>query len=76
MTEDPDRTEDYLRLSDEQPPPPAPARAALFVLCMLLLLGGFALMATSVGAGSGPLFVLGIVTSGLAFFLPLSRSRG
>lgn len=76
MTQDSDRTDEYLRLDDEQPPPPAPARAALFVLCMLLLLGGFALMATAVGAGSGPLFVLGIATSGLAFFVPLTRTRG
>lgn len=74
MTED--RTDEYLRVSDEQPPPPAPARAAFFVLCLLLLLGGFALMAAGVDGGSGPLFVGGILTSGLAFFLPLTRSDG
>jgi hypothetical protein len=72
MTED--RTDDDLRLSADQPPPPAPARAAFFVLCLLLLLGGFALMALGVDSGSGPVFVGGILTSGLAFFLPLTRT--
>lgn len=61
-------------VTEEQPPPPAPGRVALFGLCMLLFLGGFALMALGATEESIALFTAGIASSGLAFFIGLNRS--
>lgn len=41
-----------------------------FVLCLVLFLGGFWLMAASFDHDSGWMFGLGILASGLAFIIP------
>jgi hypothetical protein len=46
-----------------------------FVLCMLLLVGGFALMMVSFDQGWGPVFLGAIVVSGLGFMIPLLSRR-
>ena len=53
---------------------PTRGRIALFGLCMLLFLGGFALMALGATEESIALFTGGIASSGLAFFIGLNRS--
>lgn len=68
-TDDFERT----RASQEQPPAPAPGRVLLFVVLMLLFLGGFALMAFAVESASITLFTLGILACGGAFFLGMHR---
>lgn len=54
---------------------PAPIRVVLYLVCLVLMLGGFWLMALGMDQDSGLLFGGGIVASGLAFALPMRESR-
>lgn len=60
--------------SDTRSGRPEGSSAVLFVLCAVLLLAGFAVMAFGFDHASGGLFALGIVLSGLAFLIPMTRS--
>lgn len=48
-----------------------PGAAAAWVVLMVLLLGGFALMGASFAQDNGLVFVAGLLVSGLAFLVPL-----
>ncbi|MCL3861839.1 hypothetical protein [Actinotalea sp. K2] len=61
-------------LTDRQPVTgthPPTSGVLLFVMCAVLLVGGFYLMALSVEIDSGLLFLVGLGVSSLGFLLPL-----
>ncbi len=63
---------------DENPPTsPGPVATGplVFALCLALLVGGFVLMGVSFDHGSGALFLLGLLASGLAFLVPIHLLR-
>ncbi|EYR64476.1 hypothetical protein N866_10630 [Actinotalea ferrariae CF5-4] len=51
---------------------PAPSGVLTFALCLLLLLGAFALMAFGFDQASGALFTVGLVLACAAFAIPMS----
>jgi hypothetical protein len=60
----------------QQPPSTSVATGPLlFVLCFVLFLGGFWLMAISFSHDSGMLFGLGLLASGLSFVIPMHFLR-
>lgn len=75
MTDARTTTDDFerTRASEEQPAPPAAGRVLLFVVLMVLFLGGFALMALAVESASMVLLTLGILACGGSFFLGMHR---
>lgn len=75
MTDARSTTDDFerTRASEEQPPRPPAGRVLLFVVLLVLFLGGFGLMALAVESASITIFSLGILASGGAFFLGMHR---
>lgn len=61
--------------SDEQAPGPAGARPLIFLLCFALFAGGIYLMSHGADVGSGVLFSVGLLASGLAFLIPIQLVR-
>lgn len=55
--------------------PPAASGVLLFAVCFLLLLVGFWLMGYGYETGLGPVFSGGLLAAGLAFMIPLVRTR-